>query len=76
MAVEKLTLATEPLFPISVHFQETGVIVNYENVEDLVTALEWFDSTDPGEAASVNDCKGRSVRLLITKLKMMEFSLI
>lgn len=69
-------LGQEPGFPISVHFHETGDVVCYEDIEDLVTGLEWFDSENASEDASVYDCQGRKVRLFIAKLKLLEFGLI
>lgn len=75
MAIKELS-GQEPTFPINVRFNETRDVVFYENIEDLVTGLEWFDSEDASEDASVHDCQGRKVRVLIAKLELLEFCLI
>lgn len=56
-----------PVFPISVRFED-GEVEEYNDVEELVTGLEDFDS-DIDTACEVRDHLGRPLRL---KLKLQE----
>ncbi|MCF6325338.1 MAG: hypothetical protein L3J89_13635 [Gammaproteobacteria bacterium] len=64
-----------PVFPITVHFLEEDDYWILDDVDELGTNLEWFDSSDPSEKATVKDSLGRSVRLKVEKLTVTEFSL-
>lgn len=54
-----------PQFPIKVVWKESGEIESFENEEDLMGTLEDFDSEADLEEASVEDAKGRPVRLRV-----------
>ena len=57
----------DPVFPISVRFED-GEVEEYNDVEELVTGLEDFDS-DIDSACDLRDYMGRQLRL---KLKLQE----
>ncbi len=59
-----------PSFPISVIFHENGDKWVLKNHAELVSSLEWFDSRDENENASVTDSKGRHVIVVVEKLEL------
>jgi hypothetical protein len=65
----------EPTFPIRVVFHEDGDEWVLGSVEELVSSLEWFDSDDPAENASVVDASGRRVRLRVEWLELRRLEL-
>ena len=64
-----------PEFPITVLFHEDGDKWVLDNEDQLVCNLEWFDSSDPEESATVTDNKGRTVHLLIVQFEIKAFEL-
>jgi hypothetical protein len=68
-------MKVEPMFPISVKFED-GTIETYDDVEDLETNLEVFDS-ELATDCEVRDYLGRHTRLQIGEnLVLKELSLI
>jgi hypothetical protein len=41
----------------------------------MANSLEWFDSKDADEHATVTDNKGRAVRLIVKELEVLVFKL-
>lgn len=64
-----------PTFPIRVVFHDDGDEWVLGSVEELVSSLEWFDSDDPAEHASVHDASGRRVRLRVEWLELRRLEL-
>lgn len=62
----------EPKFPITVTFHEDGDVWVLDNINELGTNLEWFNSTNPDERASVRDASNKDVTLVVEKLKVKE----
>ena len=60
-----------PKYPIHVMFQDEGEIETYKNEMELVTSLEWLDSTDNNYPVKVTDVTGASVILKIEALKVI-----
>jgi hypothetical protein len=54
-----------PEFPITITFHEDRDAWTVETIDELVTAVPWFDSDDPSQAATVTDALGRVVRLKV-----------
>lgn len=65
----------KPKFPIKVHFHEDDTIWVLNNEEELASNLEWFDSHDSNENASVRDANGCFVRIKVESLEVIEFFL-
>ena len=63
-------LSEKPTYPITVTFHEDGEVWVMKSERDLAFNLEWFDSNDPEERATVIDKYGRRVRLKIEKLEL------
>lgn len=61
-----------PKYPISVLFAEDSEIEIYKTESELVTALEWFDSSDPEWKAQVVDVTGVKVYLKVEALKIVK----
>jgi hypothetical protein len=59
-----------PCFPISVIFHEDGDKWVLNNHAEAASNLEWFDSRDEKENASVTDSNGRQVVLVVEKLEL------
>ena len=56
-----------PLFPLTVAFDDGECwVLNSES--EIPGTLEWFDSDDPDEHATVTDAAGRAVRLRVVAL--------
>ncbi len=64
-----------PEFPITVTFHEDGEIWVLDSIAELACNLEWFDSDDPEENASVTDATGRPVRIKVENLDVLVFEL-
>lgn len=65
-----------PEFPIRVTFHEDGEEWVLDSFDELASSLEWFDSDDPTENASVVDGKGRPVRVKVEALELLRFELV
>ena len=59
-----------PCFPITVTFHEDGDKWVLKDHFELALSLEWFDSRDENENASVTDSKGRQVIVVVEKLEL------
>ena len=59
-----------PCFPISVIFHEDGDKWVLKNHAELASSLEWFDSRDENENASVTHSNGRQVIVVVEKLEL------
>ena len=64
----------QPEFPITVNFED-GDAWKLENINEIAWNLEWFDSDDPEEEATVVDKKNRKVRVKVVKLEVTVFEL-
>ncbi len=62
--------ATEPSFPITVTFHEDGDTWILDTPNELECNLEWFDSRDPGQNATVTDSNSRDVIVVVEKLEL------
>lgn len=62
----------KPKYPITVLLKEESKIESYHSEIDLVTSLEWFDSSAPEWQAKVIDVSSREVVLKIEALKILE----
>ena len=60
----------KPTFPITVTFQEDGDVWVLNNEMEVANNLEWFDSRDPEEKATVIDKSKRKVTLVVEKLEV------
>lgn len=63
-----------PQYPILVIYYESGEAVEqetYDDEDDLVMDLEWFDSEHRPEEAAIFDRDGRRVRLKIEAMKVL-----
>ncbi len=67
--------ASAPEFPIKVFFMEDNDEWLLDSEDELASNLEWFDSRDKDENAQVTDSLGRSVRVKVEKLTLIEFHL-
>jgi hypothetical protein len=47
----------------------------FDNLKELECTLEWFDTDDPKQGATVTDKMGRPVRLKIERLEALEFEI-
>ena len=69
----------EPVFPVKKIFfgddYDNPGEESYENLMELACNLEWFDSEDPEENASILDAQGRPVHLKIVALDVIIFEL-
>ena len=68
------TSPPEPQYPILVFFAD-GDVWTHDNLIDLLTALEWFDSEAPEEEATVFDALGRRLVVKIVALDLVELRL-
>jgi hypothetical protein len=66
----------EPEFPIRVTFHEDGDEWVLDSPEELACSLEWFDTDDPEEHASVVDRHGRAVRIKVEALEVVRLELV
>lgn len=60
----------KPRYPVAVRFSdgEQWLLCSDHEIE---TTLEWFDSRDPTEDATVTDADGRSVELVIERQRIL-----
>jgi len=72
-------MTDKPLFPIKYVFHgdenDDPEEEAYEDLKELACNLEWFDSEDPEENATILDAQGRQVRLKIVALDAIVFEL-
>ncbi|MCG9713877.1 hypothetical protein L1D29_13725 [Shewanella insulae] len=66
----ELNMTREPKYPITVHFLEDAEIETYDSELELVTSLEWFDSSDPEWKVKVQDVTGASINLKVDALQV------
>ncbi|EJA7361154.1 hypothetical protein [Vibrio alginolyticus] len=59
-----MKLENKPKFPISVTFLEDGEVWVLDNINELGSNLEWFDSSDPEEEALVKELRIETLFLL------------
>ena len=64
-----------PIYPITVTFQEDGAVWVLNNENEIANNLEWFDSRDPEEKATVIDKNKRKVTLVVEQLEMKQCEL-
>ncbi|MBI3560328.1 MAG: hypothetical protein HY080_01230 [Gammaproteobacteria bacterium] len=64
-------MENKPQFPLKVVFHETDEEWVLENENEAAFNLEYFDSDDKEERATVTDNLGRAVRLKIRKLEIV-----
>ena len=65
----------KPKFPVKVYFHEDGDVWELDNTDELASNLEWFDSLDPNQNATVIDAEGRKVVVKVEKLELIIFKL-
>jgi len=75
-AVGALRTGVRPEFPIRVSFHEDDDVWVLDSFDELAFSLEWFDSNDPDENASVVDRKERAVRVKVERLELLRFELL
>lgn len=68
-------LIQKPSFPLVIVFHEDNDRWTLNNLEEVAQNLEWFDSDDPDEQATVTDSKGRLVKLKVEALTVIECAL-
>jgi uncharacterized protein RhaS with RHS repeats len=66
-----LVMKTSPEYPIKVIFHEDNEEWLLDNEIEVATNLEWFDSEDPEERATVTDNQGRPVHLVVKELEII-----
>ena len=66
-------MAGNPEFPVMITFHRDRDAWTLETAEELISALPWFDSDDPAQAATVSDARGRVVRLRIENQRLLAF---
>lgn len=64
-----------PEFPLTISYHRDGNAWTFENADDLLSTLDWFDSEDPAERASVVDARARLVRLKLQDGQLLVFEL-
>ena len=74
--VESGVMNAKPEFPITVRFEEDGEEWVLDTIHEIAGSLEWFDSDDPEERATVIDRRGRSVRLKVVQLDVHVLELV
>lgn len=68
-------LNQKPSFPLLVVFHEDNDRWVLNNIDEVAQNLEWFDSDDPDEQATVTDSLGRLVKLKVEALTVIECTL-
>lgn len=64
-----------PEFPLTITYHSDGNAWTFETADELLSSLDWFDSDDPAERASVVDARGRLVRLKLQDGQLLTFAL-
>ena len=64
-----------PEFPLTISYHGDGNAWTFESADELLSTLDWFDSDDPAERASVMDARGRLVRLKLQHGQLLVFEL-
>ena len=64
-------MSIKPKYPITVLFSEESKVETYNSELELVTSLEWFDSSDPEWQVKVIDKTGASLVLKVEALKIL-----
>lgn len=59
-----------PTYPLTITFQEDGDVWVLNNESEVANNLEWFDSRDPEEKATVTDKSKRKVTLVVEELEV------
>ena len=67
----RLVMKTSPEYPIKVVFHEDNEEWILNNETEVAYNLEWFNSHDPEEQATVTDNQERLVRLIVKKLELL-----
>lgn len=65
--VEKVSIE----YPIKIIFHEDNEEWILNNEIEVANNLEWFNSQDPEENATITDNKGRPVRLIVKELEIV-----
>lgn len=60
----------KPTYSITVTFQEDGDVWVLNTESEIANNLEWFDSRNPEEKATVIDKSKRKVTLVVEKLEV------
>lgn len=68
-------MSDSPRYPVSVRDLSDSSTEVFENEEELVSSLEWFDSDDPSYNSIVTDALGRRIRLKVQRLELVTFVL-
>jgi hypothetical protein len=68
-------MKTVPEYPIKVVFHEDNEEWLLNNETEVACNLEWFNSQDPDEEATVTDNQGRRVQLIVKEHKVLIFEL-
>ena len=74
--VGALRTGVRPEFPIRVSFHQDDDQWVLASLDELACSLEWFDSNDPDEFASVVDSRDRAVRVKVERLALLRFELL
>lgn len=64
-----------PEFPLTISYHSDGNAWTFETLDELLASLDWFESDDPAERASVVDARGRLVRLKLQSGQLLAFEL-
>ncbi len=67
----------QPLFPLRVIHLDIGETVELNDLDDVATYLEFYDSDDPEDSKDVLvlDREGRRVRVVVDELEVKRFEL-
>lgn len=63
-----------PEYPLLVRYTDGSENEVFDNEEELVNTLEWFDSEDPEFHANVIDNNGRLLKVVVVKLELRHMS--
>ena len=64
-----------PEFPLTISYHSDANAWTFETADELLSSLDWFDSDDPAERASVVDARGRLARLTLQNGQLLIFEL-
>lgn len=62
-----------PKFPIKVIFHEDSSEWVLDNIDQVGSNLEWFDSDDPSENTDIYDANNRLLSVKVEKLSVLRF---